>query len=422
MLSFLHTPPSSPSEMMKNPSKSGSVSPEYIPIKRENWAVSSPESEIELKRKRRLESAEEQDRPNLKLLKLDTAAIDAANYKECSKMFDNPEDVVQALSLLKTRKNVDLKEYSREGTFIPNVLLALSQTPILSPEHSDKPPTVRPAPYPSARPVPHPTARTAPQHSSKPTKPKSEASRPYVCEYCGKQFTNIGNLATHARTHTKEKPYKCDKCDLMFAHTSNLQRHQLVHTGQRNNKCPHCSKCFSRSDYLKVHERTHTGEKPYACSVAGCSKRFLDSSSLKKHERTHTGDRPFACHICYKTYTESSKLKIHLQSHSAPKQCTKKPVVQKKQEPSFRGVPTVTLPNPFYSPALPPSLSYPSYHRLLPYSMAPTLARPTPTRPRAFYPHPYSRTVLSAPTRNSSSPLVPQVSNSSPRNSAFMPV
>ncbi|KAL5261008.1 hypothetical protein ACHWQZ_G006905 [Mnemiopsis leidyi] len=392
MLSFLHTPPSSPSEIMKNPSlsKSGSVSPEYIPIKR-------------------------------------------------------------ALSLLKTRKNVDLKEYSHEGTFIPNVLLALSQTPILSPEQGDKPPsvrplhptvrtlhqTVRPVPTPSSvRPVPHSTVRptqpavhSAPhpdvrpaQHPSKTHKPKSDSARPYVCEYCGKQFTNIGNLATHARTHTKEKPYKCDKCDLMFAHTSNLQRHQLVHTGQRNNKCPHCSKCFSRSDYLKVHERTHTGEKPYACSVAGCSKRFLDSSSLKKHERTHTGDRPFACHICYKTYTESSKLKIHLQSHATPKECTKKAAVPKKQEGAVGGVPTVTLPNPFYQTGLPASLSYPSYHRLLPYSMAPTLARPTPTRPRAFYPHPYSRTVLSAPSRNLGAPILPPVSNSIPRNSAFLPV
>ena len=57
--------------------------------------MSSPESEIELKRKRRLESVEEQDKPSLKLLKLDSAEIDAANYKECTKLFDNPEDVVQ---------------------------------------------------------------------------------------------------------------------------------------------------------------------------------------------------------------------------------------------------------------------------------------------------------------------------------------
>lgn len=122
--------------------------------------------------------------------------------------------LISALSLLKTRKNVDLKEYSHEGTFIPNVLLALSQTPILSPEQSDKPPTVRPLPQtsvrplppPSVRPVPHSAVRPSPtvrptqptlhsaqhptvrhtQHSSKPNKPKSESARPYVCEYCGK--------------------------------------------------------------------------------------------------------------------------------------------------------------------------------------------------------------------------------------------
>lgn len=60
--------------------------------------MSSPESEIDLKRKRRLESVEE--KPNLKLLKLDSAEVDAANYKECTKLFDNPEDVVQGWFIL----------------------------------------------------------------------------------------------------------------------------------------------------------------------------------------------------------------------------------------------------------------------------------------------------------------------------------
>ena len=60
--------------------------------------MSSPESEIDLKRKRRLESVEE--KPNLKLLKLDSSEVDAANYKECTKLFDNPEDVVQGWFIL----------------------------------------------------------------------------------------------------------------------------------------------------------------------------------------------------------------------------------------------------------------------------------------------------------------------------------
>lgn len=59
----------------------------------ENWAVSSPESELEMKRKRRLESTE--DKPSVKLLKLDSSVVNDAHYKECTKLFDNPEDVVQ---------------------------------------------------------------------------------------------------------------------------------------------------------------------------------------------------------------------------------------------------------------------------------------------------------------------------------------
>ena len=37
---------------------------------------------------------------------------------------------------MRTRKNVDIKEYSHGGKFIPNILLALAQTPILQKEQS----------------------------------------------------------------------------------------------------------------------------------------------------------------------------------------------------------------------------------------------------------------------------------------------
>lgn len=61
----------------------------------ENWAVSSPESEIETKRKRKLERTDlVDDKPSVKLAKT-LADIEEDRYSECKKLFDNPEDIVQ---------------------------------------------------------------------------------------------------------------------------------------------------------------------------------------------------------------------------------------------------------------------------------------------------------------------------------------
>ncbi|WP_330925761.1 C2H2-type zinc finger protein [Candidatus Sororendozoicomonas aggregata] len=78
--------------------------------------------------------------------------------------------------------------------------------------------------------------------------------------------------------------------------------------------CGYCDKSFETSSRLKLHIRTHTGDKPYRCK--SCGRGFAQQSALTDHIRSHTGEKPHKCDVCGKAFGRSNTLKTHMRVHT----------------------------------------------------------------------------------------------------------
>lgn len=101
----------------------------------------------------------------------------------------------------------------------------------------------------------------------------------FVCEECGKIYTNRFNLENHKSSFHGEQVeeygsiYKCKICDDAFTNRKDLYDHLSNHRKMPSvNLCDTCGKCFNYPEQLRSHVRVHSDHRPFPCTY--CDKRF----------------------------------------------------------------------------------------------------------------------------------------------------
>uniref|UniRef100_A0A3Q0RQC9 Snail family zinc finger 1a n=1 Tax=Amphilophus citrinellus TaxID=61819 RepID=A0A3Q0RQC9_AMPCI len=123
-------------------------------------------------------------------------------------------------------------------------------------------------------------AHISPPEEEEERETPATASRPaFLCKHCPKEYTSLGALKMHIRSHTL--PCVCTTCGKAFSRPWLLRGHIRTHTGERPFSCPHCNRAFADRSNLRAHLQTHAEVKKYQCGV--CSRTFSRMSLLQKH-------------------------------------------------------------------------------------------------------------------------------------------
>ncbi|CRL05079.1 CLUMA_CG018267, isoform A [Clunio marinus] len=151
----------------------------------------------------------------------------------------------------------------------------------------------------------------------------STKSRQYLCEVCGKSYTQSSHLWQHLRFHQGVKPFECsyEGCNRRFTIRPDLNDHiRKCHTGERPFLCTTCDKRFLTGSVYYQHRLIHRNERRYGCEE--CGRRFYRADALKNHmsfnlaflKLIHTGTKPYTCAECGRMFRQRGDRDKHLKA------------------------------------------------------------------------------------------------------------
>ncbi|XP_028332906.1 myc-associated zinc finger protein [Gouania willdenowi] len=209
-----------------------------------------------------------------------------------------------------------------EGSLQSELMTVHTNSPQTPPtEHSAQPPSTVDTTALKEEPMPVPV-----KSEPRPTRVQ------HICAICNKQFKNNYNLRRHQSVHTGRpsnpnpnpvrKNHACETCGKAFRDVYHLNRHRLSHSDEKPFSCPICQQRFKRKDRMSHHVRSHQGgvEKPYICQH--CGKAFSRPDHLNSHVRqVHSSERPFKCPTCESSFATKDRLRAHMIRHEEKVPC-----------------------------------------------------------------------------------------------------
>ncbi|XP_046980321.1 zinc finger protein 883-like isoform X1 [Schistocerca americana] len=139
---------------------------------------------------------------------------------------------------------------------------------------------------------------------------KSVALEWWFCEICQKRFKSKDFLTVHMSEHATE----IETTASSVSEDAEAEERKCEQVKPRPYKCEVCGKSFTESSRLTRHANSHSGVHPYKCNV--CGKSFRQLCHLKRHELIHTGELPYSCDVCGKSYNRSDRLESHKRTHT----------------------------------------------------------------------------------------------------------